>query len=95
LKNPHLLVLDEATSALDSVSESYIQAAMGPLLTGRTSFIIAHRLSTVIAADKILVLQDGCLVEVGKHAELLKLNGVYRNLYDTQFKAETGEKQLE
>ncbi len=86
LKNPRIIILDEATSSLDSVSEEYIQKAMIPLLKGRTSLVIAHRLSTVLAADKIIVIQDGTIVEMGKHEELLKEDGLYKNLYYTQFK---------
>lgn len=92
LKNPRIIILDEATSSLDSVSEMYIQRAMEPLLKGRTSFVIAHRLSTVLAADKILVLKDGRIVEMGKHEELLRQNGLYKTLYDVQFKTQE-EKQ--
>ena len=88
LKDPRIIILDEATSSLDSVSEEYIQKAMIPLLKGRTSLVIAHRLSTVLAADKIIVIQDGDIVEMGKHEDLLKEDGLYRNLYDTQFKSQ-------
>ena len=93
LKDPRIIIMDEATSSLDSVSEALIQRAIGPLLAGRTSFIIAHRLSTIMAADKILVIEGGRLAETGRHEELLALNGVYRRLYDTQFRraAEDGE----
>jgi ATP-binding cassette subfamily B protein len=86
LKNPGLIILDEATSSLDSISESLIQNAIEPLLKGKTSLIIAHRLSTIMACDEILVLSDGRLVERGRHAELLGQDGVYRKLYETQFK---------
>jgi len=88
LKNPRIIILDEATSSLDSVSEDYIQRAMVPLLKGRTSLVIAHRLSTVLTADKIIVIQNGNIVETGKHEELLKENGLYTNLYNTQFKSQ-------
>ncbi len=88
LKDPRIIILDEATSSLDSVSEEYIQKAMIPLLKGRTSLVIAHRLSTVLAADKIIVMQDGDIVEMGKHEDLLKEDGLYRDLYDTQFKSQ-------
>jgi len=88
LKDPRILVLDEATSHLDSQSEAYIQAALEPLMQGRTSFVIAHRLSTVQAADMVLVLDRGRLVEQGTHAELLALGGLYAQLYETQFRRE-------
>lgn len=86
LKNPRILILDEATSSLDSTSEAAIQAAMAPLLRERTSLVIAHRLSTVLAADRILVLDRGRLVEAGTHAELLARGGLYTRLYNQQFK---------
>jgi ATP-binding cassette subfamily B protein len=85
LKNPRILVLDEATSHLDSQNEAMIQAALEPLFEGRTSIVIAHRLSTVLAADKILVLAEGKIVEQGTHAELLAHGGLYTELYKTQF----------
>ena len=86
LKNPRLLILDEATSALDSISESVIQDAIDPLLKGRTSLVIAHRLSTIMAADEILVVDQGQIVQRGTHQELVEENGVYRELYETQFR---------
>jgi ATP-binding cassette subfamily B protein len=86
LKDPSLLILDEATSSLDSQSEALIQAALEPLLVGRTSLVIAHRLSTILAADVILVLDQGRLVEQGTHAELLAQVGLYAQLYETQFR---------
>jgi ATP-binding cassette subfamily B protein len=88
LKDPRILILDEATSHLDSHNEALIQAALAPLLSGRTSLVIAHRLSTILAADKILVLDRGQLVEQGTHNELLVRDGLYAELYETQFKGE-------
>lgn len=86
LKNPKILILDEATSSLDSISESLIQAALNSIMVGRTSLVIAHRLSTVIAADKIMVIENGVITETGAHAELLKTSPKYKLLYETQFK---------
>ena len=86
LKNPKVLILDEATSSLDSISENLIQEAIEPLLKGRTSIVIAHRLTTVLAADEILVMKNGQIVERGCHADLVEQNGVYRELYETQFR---------
>ncbi len=86
LKNPALLIFDEATSALDSISESKIQEAIDPIIAERTSILIAHRLSTILAADEILVVKDGAIVERGQHRDLVKLGGVYTELYNTQFK---------
>ncbi|MDR3539529.1 MAG: ABC transporter ATP-binding protein [Desulfosporosinus sp.] len=88
LKDPRIIILDEATSSLDSVSEMSIQKAMVPLLKNRTSFVIAHRLSTVLASDQILVIENGTVAEIGKHDELIKHDGLYKQLYDTQFKAQ-------
>ena len=85
LKDPRVLVLDEATSALDTQSERLVQAALERLMPGRTTFAIAHRLSTVRAADLIVVMRHGGIVERGTHEELLALNGEYRRLYDLQF----------
>ncbi|WP_018213062.1 ABC transporter ATP-binding protein [Desulfitobacterium hafniense] len=86
LKNPKVLIMDEATSSLDSLSESLIQEAIEPILNGRTSVIIAHRLSTIMAVDDIIVLQEGEIVQQGTHWELLKEDGLYKLLYETQFK---------
>lgn len=87
LKDPRILILDEATSSLDSESESLVQEALERLMTGRTSFVIAHRLSTVVNADWVLVLNEGQLVEQGTHAELLaRPDGLYTRLYQMQFR---------
>ena len=85
LKDPKVLILDEATSSLDSQSEALIQGAMQIVMQGRTSLVIAHRLSTVMNADLILVMDQGRLVERGRHEDLLQLGGLYANLYTTQF----------
>lgn len=85
LKNPRILILDEPTSALDAYSEKLVTEALEKLMTGRTTFIIAHRLSTVRKADKILVIQEGQIRETGRHNELIKIpNGIYRRLYEYQ-----------
>jgi ABC-type multidrug transport system fused ATPase/permease subunit len=89
LANPRILILDEATSSLDSESEQMIQDGLRRLRSGRTTFVIAHRLSTIRSADQILVLEAGEIVERGTHAQLLALNGRYRQLYDKQYKFES------
>jgi subfamily B ATP-binding cassette protein MsbA len=81
VKNPRILLLDEATSALDSESERLVQEALEQLMKGRTTFVIAHRLTTIQRADRILVLNKGCLVETGTHAELMDRRGLYQYLY--------------
>ena len=86
LKDPKILILDEATSALDSITENAIQEALEALMEGRTSIVIAHRLSTILKADRILVVKDGVIAESGTHEELLEKGGVYRELYETQFR---------
>jgi ATP-binding cassette, subfamily B, bacterial len=86
LKNPRILILDEATSALDSANEAAIQAALVPLMEGRTSLVIAHRLSTILNADVIFVVEDGRIAEHGTHGELLARNGAYAQLYWKQFR---------
>ena len=85
LKNPRILILDEATSALDTESEALVQAALERLMHGRTCFIIAHRLSTVRSADRILVLRDGRVEEEGSHDDLLARGGTYARLVHHQF----------
>ena len=85
LPNPKVMILDEATSSIDTKTEKDIQAVISELMKGRTSFVIAHRLSTIRNADLILVMKDGDIVEQGNHDELLKINGIYANLYNTQF----------
>lgn len=85
LKDPRILILDEATSAVDSETENLIQEALRRLFADRTSFVIAHRLSTVLHADQILVIEGGRIVERGRHRELLDKNGVYAALYQAQF----------
>jgi subfamily B ATP-binding cassette protein MsbA len=84
-KNAPILILDEATSALDSESERAVQAALDELMQGRTTLVIAHRLSTIERANRIVVLNDGAIVEVGTHQELLAKEAYYANLYRMQF----------
>ena len=85
LPNPKVMILDEATSSIDTKTEKDIQAVISQLMKGRTSFVIAHRLSTIRNADLILVMKDGDIVEQGNHDELMTVNGIYANLYNTQF----------
>jgi ATP-binding cassette subfamily B protein len=94
LKDPRILILDEATSALDTQSERLIQAALEPLMKGRTTFAIAHRLSTIRSADQILVIKDGQIVERGTHEELLATEGEYRHLYEIQFDSGRSEYEV-
>jgi subfamily B ATP-binding cassette protein MsbA len=85
LKNAPILILDEATSALDSESEALVQSALQNLMSGRTVFVIAHRLATVRRVDRIVVLENGCITDSGTHEDLLSRLGTYRKLYELQF----------
>ncbi|HBT7622285.1 TPA: ATP-binding cassette domain-containing protein, partial [Klebsiella pneumoniae] len=85
LTDPEVLILDEATSNVDTVTESKIQRAMEAIVAGRTSFVIAHRLKTILNADHIIVLKDGKVIEQGNHHELLHQKGFYAELYHNQF----------
>ena len=89
LADPKILILDEATASVDTMTEAKIQAAMESVTAGRTSLMIAHRLSTVRNADVILVVRDGKIVEQGTHKELLKKQGYYYELYTRQYEDET------
>ena len=91
LKDPKILILDEATSSLDTTSERLVQAALEPLMQGRTTIAIAHRLSTILAADVIFVLDRGRIVEQGRHDELLAIGGLYATLYEQQFADQTSD----
>ena len=82
---PPMLILDEATSSIDTRSERKISEAFEKMMQGRTTFIVAHRLSTIVNADRILVMENGCVVEQGKHRELLQKGGAYATLYNGQF----------
>jgi ABC-type multidrug transport system fused ATPase/permease subunit len=93
LKDPPILILDEATSSLDSESEREVQQALDRLIVGRTTLVIAHRLSTVRNAQRIVVLEDGRIVETGSHTDLLAANGLYRRLYEMQFAQEEEREQ--
>jgi ATP-binding cassette subfamily B protein len=95
LKAPEIVILDEATAHLDSESEAAVQDALSHALAGRTSLVIAHRLSTIINADKVLVVDAGRIVEQGRHAELLAANGLYAELYRTQFERQSAGTQTE
>ena len=85
IADPHILLLDEATSAIDTRTEELVQAGMALLMKGRTSFVVAHRLSTIVKADRILVIQNKGIAEEGTHRELMKKNGIYADLYNSQF----------
>jgi ATP-binding cassette subfamily B protein len=82
---PPMLILDEATSSIDTRTELLVQAAFDKLMEGRTSFVVAHRLSTIRQADLILVMKDGQIIERGTHEELMAKGGFYTNLYNSQF----------
>ena len=86
LKDAPILILDEATSHLDSESEALVQKALQNLMRDRTTLVVAHRLSTVMRADRIVVLEAGRIIEIGSHAELLAQGGLYRKLYDLQLR---------
>ena len=87
LKNPPMLILDEATSALDNTTEILIQSALEELCKGRTTIVVAHRLSTIKNADEIAVIANGKIMEKGTHSELIELGGIYEKLYNMQFRA--------
>jgi ATP-binding cassette subfamily B protein len=93
LANPRLLILDEATSSVDTRTERQIQKALDQLLAGRTSFVIAHRLSTIRNADQVLVLNEGQIIERGKHSDLLAARGFYYNLYMSQFRRQVEDEE--
>ena len=95
LSDPRIFVLDEATSSIDTETEQLIQNAIQTVLTGRTSFIVAHRLSTIRSADKILVIRGGRITEAGTHDELLALGGYYYSLYTHQYRAEATRNAFE
>ena len=91
LADPRILILDEATSSVDTTTEKQIEKALDRLMEGRTSFVIAHRLNTIVNSDQILVLDQGRVVERGAHEELLRRRGRYYNLYTMQWAAENEE----
>ncbi len=95
LKDAPILLLDEATSALDSESERYIQTSLDRLMQGRTTFVVAHRLSTIERADRIVVLEHGRIVEIGSHRQLLARGGLYAHLYEIQFATHSPEQRTE
>ena len=94
LKNPPILILDEATSALDNTTEILIQQSLDELCRGRTTLVVAHRLSTIKNADEIAVISGGRIVEQGTHDRLIEQGGLYAELYSLQFRANTGEKYV-
>ena len=85
LSNPTMLILDEATSSIDTLTEIRVQKAFAKIMQGRTSFVVAHRLSTIKESDAILVMRDGNIIEQGTHEELLAKGGFYKKLYESQF----------
>ena len=85
LAQPSILILDEATSSIDTRTEVLVQQAFDRLMEGRTSFVVAHRLSTIVNADLILVMKDGRIIESGRHEQLLSRNGFYADLFNSQF----------
>ena len=87
LKNPAILILDEATSSLDNTTEILIQQSLDELCKGRTTIVVAHRLSTIKNADEIAVISGGEIVEQGSHEQLMRQNGIYANLYKLQFRS--------
>ena len=95
VRNPAIMILDEATSSIDTETEAIIQAAIRKVLVGRTSVIIAHRLSTVVDCDRILVMSEGKIIEDGSHRELLSQNGTYHKLYMNQFAELKVEAQID
>ncbi|HRR91103.1 MAG TPA: ABC transporter ATP-binding protein, partial [bacterium] len=95
LKDPKILILDEATASVDTSTERLLQKGISKLLEGRTAFIIAHRLSTIQSSDKILVVENGKIVEMGKHDELMEKKGIYYTMFMSQFRYwEDKEKNL-
>jgi ATP-binding cassette subfamily B protein len=95
LKDPRILILDDSTSSVDTETEAEIRTALEVLMKGRTTFIIAHRIQSVMNADLILVLDQGCIVQKGTHAELLQQEGIYRQIYDIQTRIEADlEKEI-
>ncbi len=88
IADPRILILDEATARVDSSTEAVIQKALKRILKGRTSFVIAHRLSTIRGADRIVALENGSIVEIGSHSELLARNGVYSRLYKMTYESQ-------
>jgi ATP-binding cassette subfamily B protein len=93
LLNPRILILDDSTSSVDLATESLIQAALDRLMEGRTSFVIAQRISTVMTADKILVLDKGAVVAIGKHADLMENEPIYAEIYNSQILSYEAEHQ--